>query len=215
MTIILAIDTSWGDTSIALRRDEALIAIDSWPNADNQTVELAPRIARLLDNIGVEMNRIDVFVAATGPGSFNGLRVGLAALKGFATAQGKPVIGVSTLEAEAWPHRDSNLPIASIVPLGLTEISSATFRLIDGTWQKITVEHLTNIEEIIAWIREPTIVAGDLPQSIVVRLQNNELITLKSRSAPRAAAVAELAHQHALRSDFDDVGSLQPLYLKR
>ena len=99
--LILALDTTAEFGSIALAdetgtREETLIHA---PHGFGQA--LFPRVQSLLESQGVTLRHIDLFAAASGPGSFTGVRVGLAAIKGFANVLAKPAAGISNLAALA------------------------------------------------------------------------------------------------------------------
>ena len=100
--LILSIDTSGKNGSVALARGDAehfeLIAT-SPVEGGTFSAQLIPQIARVLSENSLKKSDIDAFTAATGPGSFTGLRIGLTAVKGLAEILGKPIAGVSVLEA--------------------------------------------------------------------------------------------------------------------
>jgi tRNA threonylcarbamoyladenosine biosynthesis protein TsaB len=98
---VLAIDVTgdWG--SIALVGEHGVIEQAELVSPDGFAHVLFPAIERLLERCGVGMDQIDAFASASGPGSFTGVRVGLAAVKGLAEASGKKVAAVSNLQAMA------------------------------------------------------------------------------------------------------------------
>jgi tRNA threonylcarbamoyladenosine biosynthesis protein TsaB len=100
--LILSIDTSGKNGSVALARGDAdkfeLIAT-SPVEGGTFSAQLIPQIARLLSDNNLQKSNIDAFAAATGPGSFTGLRIGLTAVKGLAEILHKPIAAVSVLEA--------------------------------------------------------------------------------------------------------------------
>jgi tRNA threonylcarbamoyladenosine biosynthesis protein TsaB len=98
---ILALDTTSQHGSLALRRDGATLAELALHSGDGYADLLFQALTDLLRNAGVRLSEIDCFAAASGPGSFTGVRVGLAAVKGLAAALGKPAAGISNLRALA------------------------------------------------------------------------------------------------------------------
>src|SRR5579859_2209363 len=102
--LILAIDTSGKQGSVALARAEAnkfdLIASTA-VEGGTFSAQLVPQIAKLLASQDLKKEQIDLFAAASGPGSFTGLRVGLAAIKALAEVLKKPIVTVSLLQALA------------------------------------------------------------------------------------------------------------------
>jgi tRNA threonylcarbamoyladenosine biosynthesis protein TsaB len=98
---ILALDTTSEQGSLALRRDGATLAELTLHSANGYGHLIFQAIADLLRNSRVPLSEIDCFAAASGPGSFTGVRVSLAAVKGLAAALGKPAAGISNLRALA------------------------------------------------------------------------------------------------------------------
>src|SRR5450631_173344 len=102
--LLLAVDTSGKNGSVALARAAvgAVEVLDVMPLAGGAfSAQLIPQIASLLEKQGVSKNGLGAFVVASGPGSFTGLRVGLAGIKALADALQKPIVAISLLEAVA------------------------------------------------------------------------------------------------------------------
>ena len=112
---IFAIDTALEACSAAILDTERgeVIARESIAMARGHAEALMPLIARVLEASGADFASIDRIAVTTGPGSFTGLRVGIAAARGLALAAGKPVVGLSTLSAFAAPFlvADASLPV--------------------------------------------------------------------------------------------------------
>jgi tRNA threonylcarbamoyladenosine biosynthesis protein TsaB len=102
--LILALDTCLAACQAALWRDGDPLAVVSEPMTRGHQERLAPMVQAMMAGAGVEFGQIDRLAVTVGPGSFTGLRVGLAFAKGLALALDRPVIGISTLEALAWGH---------------------------------------------------------------------------------------------------------------
>ncbi len=98
---ILAIDTSAVIASCALCEDDTPIAVYSQKAGLNHSETMLPMVKNLLDNTKTDISEIDLFAVSAGPGSFTGIRIGIATVKGLAFGQNKPCVGVSTLEAMA------------------------------------------------------------------------------------------------------------------
>lgn len=103
--LILACDTSSPALSAALWRDGRLLAETVLQTAARtHSTTLLPLAEDLLQRCGISIRDVDAFACATGPGSFTGIRIGVSSVKAMAYAAGRPAIGVSTLEAMAWPY---------------------------------------------------------------------------------------------------------------
>ena len=98
---ILSLDTSATIASVALCEDDRLLAEYTLNNGNTHSETLLPMVEAVLHAHGMDVEDIDLFAASTGPGSFTGVRIGAATLKGLAFGSGKPCVGVSTLEAIA------------------------------------------------------------------------------------------------------------------
>jgi tRNA threonylcarbamoyladenosine biosynthesis protein TsaB len=107
MMRVLAIDTALEVCAAGVfdldGRD--LLASESRPMGRGQAEAFMPLLARVMDAAAIDFSDLDRIAVTVGPGSFTGLRVGIAAARGLALATGKPAVGVSTLAAQAAPHR--------------------------------------------------------------------------------------------------------------
>ena len=116
---VLAIDTALEACSAAVLDTERadVAAHESKPMVRGHAEALIPLIARVLERAGVTVADIDRIAVTIGPGSFTGLRVGIAAARGLALASGKPAVGLSTLAAYAAPFiaADDTLPVVSVI----------------------------------------------------------------------------------------------------
>jgi tRNA threonylcarbamoyl adenosine modification protein YeaZ len=103
---VLAIDTALGACSAAVLDTDlgAVIASESTVMSRGHAEAVMPMIARVMDQAGIDFSSLDRVAVTTGPGSFTGLRVGIAAARGIALAAGRPAIGLTTLSGFAAPH---------------------------------------------------------------------------------------------------------------
>ena len=102
--IVLGLDTCLSACSAAVLDGERLLAAEVEPMARGHQERLAPLVQRVMASAGLSFDRLDRVGVTVGPGSFTGLRVGLAFAKGLGGALGVPVVGVGALEALAWPQ---------------------------------------------------------------------------------------------------------------
>jgi tRNA threonylcarbamoyladenosine biosynthesis protein TsaB len=215
----LAIDTSTDIASIALSNQGEVIAELTWHCGNKHTVELLPNIVHLLHRAEKNYGNIDGVIVATGPGSFNGLRVGMSTAKGISFALGIPLAGISTLEAEAFPFAFTKLPIYPIHSAGRGEIATALFQRRDNEWRKLLEEHITTLDVLCSQARNRTIFCGELSSSIEAQLVKylgiQAIIPAPTARLRRAGYLVELGWQRLKRGDFDDLATLEPLYLRR
>ena len=214
----LAIDTSSDAASVALSSEGRVIAELTWDAGRNHTVELIPNIMYLLRQAKVNLEDIDGIVVARGPGSFNGLRVGMSVAKGFGFSLGIPLVGISTLEAEAYPYAGTTLPVCPILNAGRGEIATALFQVKRGKWSRLSEEHIVGVEELLTEINGRTLFCGEIPGEIAVRIRDilgkKALIISGAAELRRAGYLAELGWERLKKGDFDHSPTLQPLYLR-
>src|SRR5437773_553078 len=99
--LVLALDTTTPGGSCALARDGHVVCELGSDAAKPQAARLPGELIELLERARVSLDEIDIYAVSTGPGSFTGLRIGIATMQGLAMAAGKPLIGVSALDALA------------------------------------------------------------------------------------------------------------------
>ena len=214
----LAIDTSTHFASIALSHKGDLIAELTWHSEQNHTIELVPNIASMLNQMNINSESLAAIFIAKGPGSFNGLRVGMSTAKGLAFALNIPIVGISTLEIEAYPFAFTMLPIRPVHNAGRDEIATALYQQ-DRDWHRIEEEHITNIDMLCQYIEEETLFCGEIPPLVVQQLQQrlgkSAIIPDPNTRLRHACHLALLGWQQLNKVSKDDPATLQPLYLRQ
>jgi tRNA threonylcarbamoyladenosine biosynthesis protein TsaB len=122
--LILALDTTTRTGSVALARDGVLVGAYSGDGSRTHAARLPGDILALLGQHGVRLPEIDLYAVAAGPGSFTGLRIGIATIQGLAFANEKPVVAVSALEALAHSLEEAGLKTRSTGEAGLKPCST-------------------------------------------------------------------------------------------
>lgn len=214
----VAIDTSTETASLALVDEASALAELTWHCGQNHTVQLLPALSSLLNQAGSGINETSGIVVARGPGSYNGLRVGLSTAKGLAVSLGVPLVGVSTLEAEAYQCRERSGAVCAIMNAGRGEIATAVYETRGEEWIRLIPEHITTIETLCARISGPTIFCGEYVTSVASelrgRLGDRAAFVSPARGLRRAGYLAELGLRRLKSGDYDDPATLQPLYLR-
>lgn len=214
----LAIDTSTGVASIALAQQGSVLVEVTWRAEYNHTVQLMPAIQAMLTQAGVKPKDLEAIGVAIGPGSFSGLRVGLAAVKGLALALGLPVVGIGTLLVEAYPFLGAGLPVRPMLNAGREDIATALYEDVLGEPVEKALPALATIEDICAATTSVMLFCGEhLP---VVRERIAQLTGGLARFPPqsalfrRAGNLAEMTWQRLSRGEAKDAATIQPLYLR-
>jgi tRNA threonylcarbamoyl adenosine modification protein YeaZ len=217
--MLLAIDTSTDTASLALVKDNQLLAELTWCCGQNHSVELLPQLVHLLNQAKLDLQSISGIIVAKGPGSFNGLRVGVSTAKGLAFSLGVPIISISTLEAAAHQHAETGLPICPVFNAGRGEIATAMYQKKDTKWLILATEHITTVDALCSQITTSTVFCGEFVLSIADELKNQlkqrAIIPPLASRLRRAGFLAELGQQQLEAGNVDNVATLQPLYLRR
>jgi tRNA threonylcarbamoyl adenosine modification protein YeaZ len=212
----IAIDTSTDTAGLALVEDGEILAELSWRCRMNHTTQLLPHLSHLVEKAGLKMESAGCIIVARGPGSYNGLRVGISTAKGLAFSLNIPIVGVSTLEAEAYQHAETGLPVCPVFNAGREEIATATFQRKDGEWLKLREERLTTIDILCSEITGTTVFCGEyLPAVAAIlkeKLEEKAVILSPAANLRRPAFLAELGLKRFIVGDVDDAASLQPFY---
>ncbi len=215
----IAIDTSTEIAGIALVRDSEVLAELTWHCGHNHTTQLLPALANLLDRVKADLQSARCIIVARGPGSFNGLRVGIATAKGLAFSLGIPIIGISTLEADAYQHAGTGLPICPIYNAGRGEIAAALYQRKRTKWLQLMPEHITTVDALCSQIATKTVFCGEftpvISDELKKRLKQRAIIASPAARLRRAGFLAELGQQRLEAGNLDDVRTLQPIYLRR
>ena len=210
--VVLALDTTARVGSCALARDGRVMIERS-----SDTAEHASRLPRdlmtLLNEAGVDLADIDVFAVATGPGSFTGLRIGIATMQGLAFAGAKPLIGISTVDALA--HEADAPRAATWIDAWRGEVYAALYdegRLTRGPAVSRPSDELDAIRGV------PTRFIGDgaaMYREQIERAMGAQAIFANPVAPLLAGTVARLADEAARRGECPPPHAIRPLYVRR
>ncbi len=213
----LAIDTSSNIVSIGLSHKGEMVAVLTWQTRRNHTIELLPNLVCLLQQAKITLASIEAIVVARGPGSFNGLRVGISTAKGLAFTLNIPLLGINTLEAEVYRFAFTGLPLRAIQKAARQEVATAVYRQKDKNWQCLEVDNLTSIEAVCRRTKQRTIFCGEIPVDIAEQIEHNlgrRAIICRNAGPSRGSSLATLGWQELGNGRHGDVSSLQPIYLR-
>ena len=213
---LLALDTSTRTAGIALYNGVQVLSESIWVSQDHQTVELAPAIENLLIKAGTNVSELGALGVALGPGSFTGLRIGLALAKGLALAQNIPIVGVPTLDALAVAQPVQHSQLAAILQAGRGRLAVNWYQPIDKSWRSIGQLEVLTIAELSERIQELTLVCGELTEDERRVLGHNHrfiMLASPALSLRRPSFLAELAWQKWQSGKIDSPAILSPIYL--
>lgn len=240
--LLLALDTSTRQASVALCSEERLYGEHTWQAGNNHSVEMLEHVQRLLAEGGLALSALDGLVVALGPGSFNGVRVAVATAKTLAFALGKPLVGISTLEVSAAQHQLWPGPVCSLLEAGRAELYAGCYlfeRQPDTEFLTYSPRLLADYQvlqpqDLVSYLQSeiapllanagvaatvPYLFCGEISESsrlaLAASLPAQALFAPVVSAARRASTLASLAWQRLEEQRLDDPLALEPLYLRR
>lgn len=213
MMLILGVDTSGKNGSIALVQCETgnSRTLEIVPlEGGTFSAQLVPQISEVLKRHDLTKRDLDAFAVASGPGSFTGLRVGLAAIKGLAEVLHKPVAAVSLLEAVARPAgTESEALVALDAGRGETYCAECS---VAGSRTAIQNQQLLTSAEFIAFAGDRRIIT---PDSKLVGLAREKGLSVMQIAYPRADAIAQLGFEKIEAGEVVSAEALDANYIRR
>jgi tRNA threonylcarbamoyladenosine biosynthesis protein TsaB len=241
--LLLALDTSTRQASLALCTENELLGEYTWHVGNNHSVELLERIQRTAAECNRSMQDIDAVAVATGPGSFNGVRVAVSVAKALAFSLQKPLVGISTLDIIAAQQQHWQGPVCSIMEAGRSELYAACYAF-DKTCKSdgeinysmrqlsdfflLSPQHLaSNLQQQANnWFGIPGerelplfLFCGEITltsrQMLFTQMQEKCFFVNTVQSSRHASILAMLALQRLHNGKVDSPLILEPLYIRR
>lgn len=214
--IVLAIHSTTPSLGVALVRNGGVALERSLPPDRKHVENVAGLIEDVLKGAHCDLGHVDAFAVTTGPGSFSGIRIGLAVAKGMALALRKPLIGVSCLEALAWQSLAEGESGVPIIDARRGELYTALYRKIGNRATLIEGPFLMRVGELEGFIRRfpgRLVFSGDAPDNGPAESRPNSVRSPEETVS--AAACALIAHSRLESGETDDIHGLTPLYIRR
>jgi tRNA threonylcarbamoyladenosine biosynthesis protein TsaB len=192
--MLLAIDTATRMAGLALydEKREWVVGEETWHSANNHTVELMPRLVRLLEQQGMA--------------------------KGLALASELPIAGIPTLDVVAEPHKSQALPICALIQAGRGRFGVGHYVRQRGRWTRRGPFRLATLSSLCEEMAEPTLFCGELQAKDAEQIRRQHapesVVATPAASLRRAAYLAELGWARLSRGSFDDPAQLSPIYLQ-
>jgi len=216
---ILAADTATNNCSVAVIDEDSILAESTSTIDQTHSRQLMNIIDTVLGKAGLKAAQLDGFAVTIGPGSFTGLRIGIASIKGLAYSLAKPVVGVSSLETLAFQCRPTPYLICPILDARKQEVYYCHFRFDEGKLDKKLEERVAPPADVVGEIREPCLFVGNgatLYQELIsAALGDSAFFAGPNEDKIQASAVARLSRQRFKRRDTDDVHLLVPHYIRQ
>lgn len=217
---ILAIDSTAVSASCALMEEEKLTAEFYMNCGLTHSETLMPMINDVLRYTDTKAQDLDYLAVAAGPGSFTGVRIGVAAVKGMALALDLPCVGVSTLEAMAWNLVGrERATVCAVMDARCKQVYQAFFEVDETSVTRQCEDRAISIEQLgqeIAKAGRPVMLVGDGAQLCIKELKDTGLVQLAPLAIryQRASGVAQAAMESIRLGQTLDGDGLRPIYLR-
>lgn len=214
---ILAVDASTSVNATAVCVNGALQAETYADCGRAHSERLMDAVAWVLREAGLELRELDAIAASIGPGSFTGLRVGVAACKGLALGAGIPLIGVPTLDAMARLAAGAEGLVVPLLDAKMGEVFGARYRFSGGDRVKERDDAVAPVEALLEGLTGRTFFLGDGAQLYADRIRAcvpDAAFAPQMLSMPRASAVALEAEAIARSGPLPDSDAVAPVYLR-
>ena len=217
--LILALDSTAVVATVALCRDETPIASFTVKNGNTHSETLLPMVEAVLKAANVTVADVDLFACSVGPGSFTGVRIGTATIKGLAFGQNKPCIGVSTLEAMARSLGLWQGVICCVMDARRNQVYNALFRAERGNLSRLTEDRAISLDALgdeLKKLEETVFLVGDGSNLCynTIRACCDMALPQEHRLHQRASGVALAAQAMIDRGEPGDAEALTPNYLR-
>jgi tRNA threonylcarbamoyladenosine biosynthesis protein TsaB len=209
--LLLALDTSTSTAGVAVYDGQRVLSETTWLAGREHSTRLLAEVGAALGRIGREPAHLTGLVVARGPGSFTGVRVALSVAKGIASGLGLPLWGVNSLEMLVRAAGATDLPVLAVLEAGRGRYAIGLYR----AGVAVDEARTTALDDLVARIREPTLLIGDLDGTARGRLASNTLARMASPAAclRRAGYLAELGWLAAEAGEPGDPKLVDAVYL--
>jgi tRNA threonylcarbamoyl adenosine modification protein YeaZ len=212
---ILAIDTTTARLCLGLQIESKFYEYSLQTGRLLSTI-LVPTIKRLLDTLGLSVGDLDYFACGLGPGSFTGMRIGLATIKGLAVARDKPVVGIPTLDilAKNAPHSDRLIVTAQDAKRSL--IYCSAYRYEQGNLKRKLPYLLLSLDEFVKKFPRKSVILGDavaLYRNVFLNRIKDVALLDKDYWNLSGHSLMELALTKIKAKQLSGVLTVKPIYL--
>lgn len=217
--LILSLDSTASPASVCLYEDGKILADYFIHTGLTHSQTLMCMVESILQITGKNSSDVDLFAVNNGPGSFTGVRIGVAAIKGMAYAAEKPCVGVSTLESMAYNHLVENCVVCACMDARRHQVYNALFRIKDGCAKRLCGDRAISVEDLLTELSsysEKIVLFGDGAQLVYSSVKENKNICLAPETIryQNASSVASIAYQKYLNGDSLTASDLNPSYLR-
>jgi tRNA threonylcarbamoyladenosine biosynthesis protein TsaB len=216
---VLGIETATRTGGVSVVSEEGVIAEYTLNIEVTHSERLMATVDTVLKGTGLSLADLDGFSVSVGPGSFTGLRIGIATVKGLAFTTGKPVVSVPTLKALAWNVPLAAYPVCPLLDARKKEVYAALYRYENGTLLPVMEEQTIALQALAGMTAERTLFTGEgahlFRDDIMKLFGDRALFAPLSAMVPSAASVAEIGLQMLKNGERTPPDDLTPVYIRR
>lgn len=217
---ILAVDTSATSASVCIANENKIIGEFSINTSITHSQTLIPMIEQVMKNTGFSMDEIDAVAVNAGPGSFTGVRIGVAAVKGIAFSRDLPCVSISTLESMAYNMLNSDCIVCAVMDARCSQVYNAMFRINGNCVERLTDDRalaLTDLKIDLQKYKEKIVLVGDgaeICYNYFDKSLENVVLSSSNVRIQKASSVACAAFKSIKNADTMTVAELMPVYLR-
>lgn len=218
---VLSLDSATEAATCAVLEDDKLLGEITFNYKKQHSVILMTMIDNLLKNVNADINSIDGFVVSKGPGSFTGLRIGMATVKGLCEGTNKPFVSISTLDSLAYNMAFTSGIICPILNALRGNVYTALYCFENGKLKKLSDYMIISIDELITLINtkatETTFIGDGVPifREKLSSTIENAAFAPTHLNLSRAASLAELGFMALQKGLYDDIATAAPIYIRK
>ena len=209
--IVLGLDASSDAAAVGIVADGVLLGEYTINNGKNHSVKLLPMVEELLRQTGIAFFEIDAYACGVGPGSFTGVRIGVATAKGFAQSYEKPVIPVSSLQILAENIRAYHGLRVACVHARCDEVYCAAY---DHAGEAVLEPSVMTAQELSAYIQDKECMLCGDGALLLEGLGEQTILASQGAGVIRGGAVAELGYRLLEAGKQAHYTEVSPLYLR-
>lgn len=211
---ILAIETAMDSCGVALSEGLQLVAECRIQQKNVHNEKLVSTIEWLLAEAGWQIEDLQGLAVSIGPGSFTGLRIGIAVCKGLAFSAGLPLVTVNTLDAMAHEARFWRGKLCAVIKARADEVYFALYEKSLNLTTRISDYQISDWETLIRSTAEGTLMMASPAELTSALTRSGLVVPTAGYPVLSALVVAQLGHQKFVQNEFVDVESIEPFYLK-
>ncbi len=217
---ILTVDTSATSASVCVAQENKIIGEFSINTSLTHSQTLVPMIEQVAEKTGVSLDNIDAIAVNAGPGSFTGVRIGVAAVKGIAFSRNIPCVSVSTLESMAYNMLDSECIVCAVMDARCSQVYNALFKISNGKVERLVEDRALSLADLKLDLQnysEKIILVGDGAEITFNYLENslqNVFLASVNNRIQKASSIACVAFEKIRRNETMTASELMPVYLR-